>query len=396
MAASPGREDNRRQRMKILLIGNYPVDQQYSLLAFRNVLLKELQARGFEARVISPEPKAIFCKLSRVRLRKWMGYVDKLILFPRALRQAAGWADVVHLCEHSSAVYAKYLQNVPHIVTCHDMMGIRSALGEIPEWPSSPTGRIYQKMILDGLRQSKHVACISQTTQQDFVRISGVPASRTTLIYNGFFAAYTPMSESESAAHLDGLNLPWHEPYLMHIGHNSPTKNRLGLLKIFDILRRDARYSRIRLMMAGMPSTEELTRYIHEHQLDDCVHELVGLNNEQVRALYSRAQALIFPSLYEGFGLPIIEAQACGCPVFASNRAPMTEVGGDAAIYFDPTKPGLAARIIGEHLSMADRITGAGFENIRRFTTERMLDEYVAAYRQLFSTGRKRDSRCVA
>ena len=80
--------------------------------------------------------------------------------------------------------------------------------------------------------------------------------------------------------------------------------------------------------------------------LRDRVIELTNITNEDLRALYSKATALLFPSLREGFGWPIIEAQACGCPVFTSDRVPMTEVGGDAAIYLDPTDPRPAPRLL--------------------------------------------------
>src|SRR5437867_2329783 len=131
--------------MRVLLVGNYPADQQYSLQGFRNVLLRELTNRGVEVRAIQPEPRAINGHRLIPGSRKWLGYIDKLFLFPIVLRRAMDWADIVHFCEHSSAVYTKHLQSVRHIVTCHDMMGIRAALGEMPEWSVGKTGKMYQQ-----------------------------------------------------------------------------------------------------------------------------------------------------------------------------------------------------------------------------------------------------------
>jgi glycosyltransferase involved in cell wall biosynthesis len=115
------------------------------------------------------------------------------------------------------------------------------------------------------------------------------------------------------------------------------------------------------------------------------VHERSGVDDVGLRALYSHAQALIFPSLYEGFGMPLIEAQACGCPVFTSNRAPLTEIGGMGAGYVDPEQPEAAARFIAERLSepgRRERMIQAGFENVhKRFTTDRMVDDYLKLYR---------------
>lgn len=372
--------------MKVLLVGNYPADQQYSLQAFRNILAQQLQVRGVEIHLIAPELKAIRLKIARHKLNKWFGYVDKLILFPRQLRQAIEWADVVHLCEHSSAIYTRNLQFKPHLVTCHDMMGIKAALGEIPEWSIQTSGKIYQKTILNGLKQAQYVCCISKTTQRDLVRIGSISEERAPIIYNGQFYSYTPMSEYERAPLLENLGLCSGESFMMHIGHDSPTKNRLGLLRIFHALQQSERCPHVRLVMVGSPLTRELHSYVHEHRLDDLVLEMPGLDNEQIRALYSQARALIFPSLYEGFGMPIIEAQACGCPVFTSNRAPMTEVGGEAAVYFDPTQPEQAAQTILDNLSIPGRreaIIARGYANVTRFSTERMIEDYIALYRRI-------------
>ena len=371
--------------MRVLLVGNYPADEQYSLLGFRNVLLKELAARGIETRLVHPEPRAIHAKSFLPGSRKWLGYIDKLALFPKTLKRAMDWADVVHLCEHSSAVYTQYLQRVPHLVTCHDMMGIRAALGEMPEWKVGKTGQIYQQMILKGLRRSQHIACSSETTRLDLARIGRLTEERMTVLYLGLFYPFRPMADQESAALTAELGLALNTPFLAHIGQNSPTKNRIGLLKIYRALCQNPDVPLMPLLMMGKPFTEELRRYIAENNLQENVRELVGLNNEQIRALYSRATALIFPSLYEGFGLPVIEAQSCGCPVFTSNRAPMTEVGGAAAIYFDPEQPTQAADIIADNLGRAEAMKSAGFENVKRFTTERMIEGYLQTYTRILS-----------
>ncbi|MDB6040900.1 MAG: glycosyl transferase group 1, partial [Verrucomicrobiales bacterium] len=110
-------------------------------------------------------------------------------------------------------------------------------------------------------------------------------------------------------------------------------------------------------------------------------------SSEELRALYSIAEILIFPSLEEGFGWPIIEAQACGCRVVTSNRAPMTEAGGDPAFYFDPKNAETAAAMIWSALNensgeKAARIE-AGLRNVNRFSAGRMTDNYCARYVEL-------------
>ena len=105
------------------------------------------------------------------------------------------------------------------------------------------------------------------------------------------------------------------------------------------------------LVMVGKPWTAEMRRFILEHGMSDVTMELTGVDNEDLRALYSTATMMLFPSLQEGFGWPIVEAQACGCPVATSGRSPMDEVGGDAAIYIDPENPESAAAVLKARLS---------------------------------------------
>jgi len=123
--------------------------------------------------------------------------------------------------------------------------------------------------------------------------------------------------------------------------------------------------------------------YIRAHNLEAQVASLQGLSNEDLCAVYSLAEGLLFPSLQEGFGWPVLEAQSCGCPVFATGRPPMTELGGDAAIYFDPLQVEDAAKIISRALESRAAICEDGLVNVQRFTVQKMIDGYVSAYRKV-------------
>jgi glycosyltransferase involved in cell wall biosynthesis len=131
-----------------------------------------------------------------------------------------------------------------------------------------------------------------------------------------------------------------------------------------------------RLVMAGYTLTQEMRNYIADHMLTDSVIEAFNPTSEELRSLYTGAAALLFPSLYEGFGWPLIEAQSCGCPVITSNRPPMTEVAGDAALYIDPAdEPGAGARIA-DGFDRLPLLREAGFRNVQRFNPDRIGEEY--------------------
>jgi len=375
--------------MKILLLANYLPDNIQSMQRFASMLETGLSQFDHQVRVIRPQPSIDRIKSLPKNVGKWLGYIDKFIFFPKKLRQEISWADVVHICDHSNAVYTKYLQNVPHVVTCHDLLAIRSAFGEIPENQTRWTGRQLQKMILNGLNQAQRVACVSEQTRQDLLRLSSLKVSAISRIYMGLNYPYTPMKKTEAQQHLDNLGIPNNSKFILHVGGNAWYKNRIGVLSIFYSLLQKNKKTEYYLVMVGQPFTIEMRQFIKTYNLSQKVIELVRVDNEDLRALYSSATALLFPSLQEGFGWPIIEAQACCCPVITSKRPPMTEVGGEAAIYINPTNPEEAAEIIARCLPILESLRKKGILNVQRFTIQQMISSYIQLYQDAIRNKKK-------
>jgi glycosyltransferase involved in cell wall biosynthesis len=379
--------------MKVLLIGNYQPDRIQSMDLFAAMLTTYLTQFGYQVRVIRPTPwLGSLCPFSNI-FRKWLGYIDKLIIFPPKLRQALSWADAIHICDHGNAVYTKYLQNVPHVVTCHDLLAIRSGLGEFSEYKTGWTGKVLQQMIVKGLNQSQKIACVSEQTKSDLMRLSSLEENAISVIPVGLNYPYTPMAIPEVKEYLKALGIPEDCRFLLHVGANHWYKNRLGVLAIFERLMLKLQQSDFYLVMVGKPMTDEMHKFIKIHNLTQKIIELVEVKNEDLRALYSAATALVFPSLQEGFGWPIIEAQACGCPVFTSNRPPMNDVGGEAAIYIEPNNPEQAADKILDYLPAIESFKLQGLANSRRFTAEKMMEKYIELYRQAIAEKERAEGR---
>lgn len=368
--------------MRILLIANFAPDQQVSMRLFSEMLGSGLAARGHDVEVLRPEP--YFARLlgRPAGIQKWLGYLDKFVLFPFVLIRRARHCDVVHICDHSNSVYTAFLRGKPNLVTCHDLMAVRSALGEIPENPTGASGRVLQRAILRGLRRAQFVACVSEHTRRDVIRVARLSPAATACVHNGLNYAYAPMEKAEAIA-ASGLPADDGRPFLLHVGGNQWYKNRTAALEIFAHLRDRTELTGYRLIMVGKPFTWEMRRLIEQRNLRRAVTELTRASNENLRALYSLAEGLVFPSLDEGFGWPIVEAQACGCPVFTSDRSPMTEVGGTAAVYFDPLDPVGAAEQIAKSLPRRAELIEPGLRNARRFEASTMLETYAELYRKL-------------
>jgi len=368
--------------MKVLLLGNYVNDGQESMQRFAAFMACGLTQAGHEVRLLRPPSIVGQLWPSGRRLGKWMGYVDKFGSFPVILRSAVENVDLVHICDHANSFYTKYLKSVPHLVTCHDLLAIRSALREIPENQTGWTGRQLQRLILKGLTAAQHVVCVSEATRRDLLRITNIPEDRVSRTYNSLIYPYSRMEEHEAAARVRELRIDATQPFFLHVGGNQWYKNRLGVLRIFSAFRRLTLGRTFTLVMVGKPWTAEMRRFVLQHEMSDVTTELSGVANEDLRALYSTATMMLFPSLQEGFGWPIVEAQACGCPVATSSRPPMDEVAGDAAIYIDPENPESAAAALRNALDRVADMREPCLLNAARFRSG-MIDRYLSVYKRV-------------
>jgi glycosyltransferase involved in cell wall biosynthesis len=369
--------------MRILLIANYVPDSQQSMQRYAALLQDGFMREGHEVRVL--RPSVIAGRLAtNATVQKWLGYIDKLFLFPIVLKRAVDWPDIVHICDHSNAFYVKHVDSRPHVITCHDLLAVRSALGEFPQQETRWSGRKLQRMILAGLARSRNIISVSDATRADILRLVRREGQEIARIYNGLSYPYAAMDHEQTTTRLDMLGLTSDTPFLLHVGGNQWYKNRLGVLKIFALVRNHDPNRNLLMVMAGKRWTEEMRKFVQLSGIESSVIELVDVTNEDLRALYSRAEALLFPSLEEGFGWPIVEAQACGCPVVTSNRAPMNEVGGGAAKYVDPLNHVPAAVTVASVIGSRCRaVSNANMRSAARFSTAAMLDSYLEMYSQV-------------
>jgi glycosyltransferase involved in cell wall biosynthesis len=369
-------------QLRVLLIANYPHDRQPSMQRYARLLEKGLGA-GYDVRIAKPRALLGSLRPPLAAVRKWLGFVDKFILFmPELLIKARG-ADVVHICDQGNALYVWLLRWKPHLVTCHDVTAIRSALGSHPENPLGWTGRLFQHLTHEGLTRAMRVVCVSAATAERLKSLGRVRPEHIDVIENGLNYTYAPMPARDVWRRVAELGIPEGSAFLLHVGSNEWYKNRVGMVDIFAEIRRRAGDFKLRLVLAGQPLSAEVQKAVDRHDLANVVHELVDVSDENLRALYCAAQALIFPSIEEGFGWPIIEAQACGCPVFASACEPLQSVGGNAARYFNPKQPSEAATIILSGLAARDSMASAGLQNATRFSSKLMIERYAGLYRRV-------------
>jgi len=373
----------------VLLLGNYSLDQQQSMQRFGVMMLHGLVSRGIKTELVSPQPVlGKFGFLGQFG-RKWLGYIDKYIFFPFQLRRRiANTPDpIVHICDHSNAVYVNMCRPASVLVTCHDLLAVRGGLGEDTDCPATFTGRFLQKWILSGLRRAEAIACDSGATASDANRLLGESYSQwVNVVPLGLNYEYRKLPDETIRARLSSVpSLDLSRPFVLHVGSNLRRKNRDGVLRIAASIK-DQWNGQI--VFVGEPLSRELRALAKRLQIADRLVEVPNADNELLEALYNRAVALLYPSRFEGFGWPVIEAQACGCPVICSTAGPLPEVAGNAGL-FHPVEDeaGFAADLLrlsdqSEHSRWSDK----SLANAKRFSTTIMIDEYVSIYRRLGAT----------
>jgi glycosyltransferase involved in cell wall biosynthesis len=284
-------------------------------------------------------------------------------------------------------------------VHCHDLLALRSALGDIPENATSSTGRVYQRWIRSGFRRARHFISISRRTRDELHAFGGAPSGLSEVVLNGLNHPFQPMARARARERLMASGLPAQERgCLLHVGGGQWYKNSVGVVRLYAAYAQGcvaAGSAPLPLWMVSPPPDAALTAALAHVPAAGDVRFFQGLHTDLVEALYSHAQLLLFPSLAEGFGWPILEAMACGCPVLTTGEAPMTEVGGDVPVYL----PRLAhaadidawathgaraiAEVLGRDAARRAEAARAGLERAARFGMDGAIEAYLSIYRQV-------------
>ncbi|UCD29236.1 MAG: glycosyltransferase family 4 protein [Planctomycetota bacterium] len=267
----------------------------------------------------------------------------------------------------------------PTITTIHDLSVIRH-----PEWHPDDRVRWYEQDFNPSLSLSEHFITVSQFSKQEMVELGGIDPQRITPIALAPRAAFYPRPQEEINQWLIGNQLP--TEYLIYVGTIEPRKNVEGTLAAYAQLPSTTR-KHIPMLIAGAVGwqRESMKSLIEKHRLTQQVRVLGYLNDEALASLYAGARALVWPTLYEGFGLPPLECMASGTPVITSNLSSIPEVTGDAAILIDPADTvqiSDAIQKVLEDKQLVQSLTDKGLERSKMFSWARCAAEHATLYRR--------------
>ncbi len=372
--------------MNIILIGNYEPDNQFSMRIFAELMEEGYRKSAINVTLIRPD--VFFSKLSsgKSNLFKWLGYIDKFILFSMKLLVLRvkffllNQTVYYHICDHSNAFYLYFLPKKKTIITCHDVLAIQSGLGFTGTYcTTTKSGVVLQKIILNALCRAKKLATVSEYTLNQLKIIDTKPTitKKWKSIHNALSNKFTPSNNDEIEKLLNKHKQLRNQEFILHVGSSLERKNRILLVKLINELKTE--WNGI-LVLAGDSLSTELLELIDKLKVKDKILQIYRPQQTEIISLYSICQAMIFPSYSEGFGWPIIEAQACGAPVITSNKAPMmTEVGGNAALYADPND---TDSFVNQFQKLKNKefraeVIRLGFENAKRFNFDNTINQYI-------------------
>jgi alpha-1,3-rhamnosyl/mannosyltransferase len=270
--------------------------------------------------------------------------------------------------------------DIPAVATLHDL----SALVH-PEWHPADRVRYFEKHFDQGLARSIHLVTVSDFCRQEVLDILHLPPDRVTRIYQGIRPGLMPIAQDEVAGVLKRLGLT--EQYLLYVGTIEPRKNILTLLHAYCALPAAIRESWPLLLVGGWGwNTGEVADYLEREARHRGVVHLGYLADEHLPAVYNGARALLYPSLYEGFGLPPLEMMACGGAVIASTAGSLRETVGGRAHLVEPHDTDgwrtAMARVVTDREWWQSLRTGV-IGVARSYTWDRCAIETLKLYRRL-------------
>lgn len=268
----------------------------------------------------------------------------------------------------------------PSVATLHDLSHLH-----YPQHHPRERIRYLERYLPPTLERADRLITVSEFVRREIHQYLGVPLSRIVTVYNGVDAAFRPRSTPEIAPVLARYGL-YPGSYLLSVATLEPRKNLARLAQAHHHLPAGLRSAKpLVLIGASGWLTEELEQHLTPLERTGQVRRLGYVAQEDLPLLYAGAFAFAYPSLYEGFGLPVLEAMTCGVPVLTSDRSSLPEVAGDAALLVNPDDVDAITAGLEKLLTDADWRSSAvekGLQQARRFSWERCVEETVAVYRQ--------------
>lgn len=308
-----------------------------------------------------------------VSRRLWRANAYTRLTFDLPVRTLTDRLDVVH-----TTYTAPLWSRCPVVLTVHDI-----SYASHPEWFSARDLRVLKRWVPWSIKRASRVITVSEQCRREIIQTYSVPESKVVRVYNAAGPAAQAARPDAARAEVGRLGVDLSRPYILAVGNLQPRKNLVRLIEACRMLVADGLDANLVLVGPEHYRSELVTSAASD--LGTRVTLTGYVSTVQLAALYECARVFAFPSLYEGFGIPALEAMAHGTPVACANAGALPEVCGDAVVYFDPLDPPAIAATIRQVFdddSLRDRLAAAGRVRQAHFSWERAARETLAVYRE--------------
>lgn len=346
-------------------IGRYVRDLIAALAAEDTQTDYRLFVAGARSQTLPPSPGSNFIWKPTRLTPQWCARLWHRLHIPLPVEQFTGGVDLYHATDF---VLPPTRPRTRTILQVHDLSFVR-----VPETAAPRLKAYLDRVVPASVKRAGHILADSLATKNDLIELYGVAENKITVLYGGVDPRFQ-LAEDEAIQfarqkyHLDGF------PYILSVGTVQPRKNYGRLIEAVAQVR--AHGHDIHLVIAGGRGWLEDSIYdtVQSTGMESYTHFTGFVDDADLPALYSAASCFAFPSLYEGFGLPVLEAMACGTPVMTSNISSLPEAAGDAAFLIDPYEVGAigdALEKIFTDSSLRSRMIDSGFRHAAQFTWEK-------------------------
>jgi glycosyltransferase involved in cell wall biosynthesis len=376
-------------RTRVLLLRDVPEERRYSMERYANELELALQDHsGFLTRSTAVHESRI---ARRLRIPRADSYFARFVKYPLAAGRARGAADIFHVIDHGYAHVTALLPKDRTVVTCHDLILLKSEDGTTGV-RGTPTSVFRFRWSTSYLRRVAHVICVSRSTRSDVVRYWSVDETRMSVIPPGIDVQFRSLDDERVRRLRQAPELGQHP--ILHVSTGVPYKNVSMTLRVLAALRESGVDATLVRVGAPLNSTEislATQLRVHAHVVE-CGH----VDDERLVELYNACEVLLFPSFYEGFGWPVLEAMACGTPVVTSDAPALAELVGDAGLVASPQNlRGLAdaVRAILDDPEVASNLRARGLARASQFTWRRAAAGVADVYAKVLEESGRRAGR---
>lgn len=281
---------------------------------------------------------------------------------------------------HSPYYLMPYRPGIPTVLTVYDLIPLH-----FPQFVSARARLLFRLVMSLALGAADQVIAISEATRQDLQRAFRLPQEKIQVIPLAAEQNFRPPTAGEIQRVRSKYNLP--EEYVLYLGINKPHKNLAGLVEAWAHLAHQRPPGNEKLVIAGAwdPRYPQVKQLATRLNLTQAIIFLGSIPDTDLPALYGAARLFVFPSFYEGFGLPVLEALSCGTPVACSHASSLPEVAGEAAVYFDPAGSDRIAESLARILkdeALREDLSVRGLEQARKFSWRRTAQRTLQVYRQ--------------